>query len=246
MYREYSGIVLHILPLQNSGNIVSILTKEEGVVKLYGRAGGSLESKNAHAFRVGVEGSFQTFTKQENHSLPVIQSVDVINYFERIVADYDSLQIMYYIAETIHKNTEEYMPVPELYTLVSRSLSFLNSTPVTLDWLATYNYHLLKRLGYEINLDTFGKELSSLVFSVETGGFLPYGEKGYNISPNDYDYLIQLQEGVKYTNFNPPSDKLKKLIGHMVAYHCNGPFQSSRAFDNAIKVDWSNKKKVVS
>ncbi len=162
---KIEGIVLKSLQIKEHDRILTLMTKESGMVKLYCKA-----SRN-HGYL--TEALWSVFTKGEfvfaltEGELGFFREGTVLSQNLRLHDSYESLKSAYKINEALLRSQSLHKPAPLLYLFFDLTLEKLPSFPSSL-LLTTFFLKLLKHEGY-LQLD---RQCTCCVESYRLGGEL--------------------------------------------------------------------------
>jgi DNA repair protein RecO (recombination protein O) len=169
------AVVLRSTKYKDSDKIFTLFTKEygkisaiaRGVRKISSRRGGNLDTLNLISVKI----------HESSNGIKNIEEVKTIESSKNIKKDLAKSLKAYYIAELIHKSTEEGEKLEPIFDLLIKFLKILEKNGYSGDLFVTYfETNLMKLLGYELTLDRCRKCGRSLdenwdkyTFNLETG-----------------------------------------------------------------------------
>lgn len=169
------AVVLRNFKYKDSDKIFTLFTKEygkisalaRGVRKISSRRGGNLDTLNLISVKI----------HEDRSGIKNIEEVKTIESFKNIKKDLNKSLKAYYIAELVHKSTEEGEKLEGIFDLLVRFLKVLEKNGYSGDLFVTYfEINLMKLLGYELTLDRCKKCRKALdgswkkyKFNVENG-----------------------------------------------------------------------------
>jgi DNA repair protein RecO (recombination protein O) len=146
------AVVLRNFKYKDSDKIFTLFTKEygkisalaRGVRKISSRRSGNLDTLNLISVKI----------HEERSGIKNIEEVKTLESFKTIKKDLKKSLKAYYIAELVHKSTEEGEKLESIFNLLVRFLKVLEKNGYSGDLFVTYfEINLMKLLGYELTLD---------------------------------------------------------------------------------------------
>lgn len=166
-----TGIVLARTDYGEADRIITVLTPDQGKLRLMARGVRKSKSKLAGGIELFSTSSI-TFIEGKGDIGTLISS-RLVKHYEQIVSDIERVQAGYRLIKQLNKCTED-SPGPEYYDLLEQSYAALNESSVSLELIeAWFQAQLLKFAGHSPNLntDSAGEKLST--------------EQEYNFNPDD-------------------------------------------------------------
>jgi DNA repair protein RecO (recombination protein O) len=228
------AVVLRSLKYKDSDKIYTLFTKEygkisaiaRGVRKISSRRSGNLDTLNLISVKIHEGGN----------GIKNIEEVKTIESFKNIKKDLEKSLKAYYIAELIHKATEEGEKLEKIFTLLLRFLKILEKNGYSGDLFVTYfEINLMKLLGYELTLDKCrkcGRVLDSswkkYSFNIENGSLEceKCSKFGVEISRNCAISLRTVSEGKMSTNLHPFFKEMDKIMKMYIGRKIESSFKS--------------------
>lgn len=116
------GLVIKEMNIGESDRLVTLFTREFGIIRAFAAGAKSIKSKKAAATNLLTYSSFTI--KQKNGSLRIYEAIPIAQFF-KLGSDILELSISQYFCEICYKLGEENSPNPELLRLILNSLHFL-------------------------------------------------------------------------------------------------------------------------
>jgi DNA repair protein RecO (recombination protein O) len=180
---QTQGIVLSRTDYGEADRIITVLTPEQGKLRLMARGVRKPKSKLAGGIEL-FSISDLTFVRGRGDIGTLISS-RLARHYGRIVQDIDRVQLGYELIKRLNRATED-EPEPEYFTLLARALEALDDPEIdrtlTGSW---FSAQLLRLAGHTPNLKTAadGQLLqpgATYTFDPEHMAFVPRGEGTYN------------------------------------------------------------------
>ena len=210
------GIVLARTNYGEADRIITVLTKDNGKIRLV--------AKGVRKIRSKLAGGIELFSINDISYLPgkgglgtLVSSRLRTNYGD-IVKHIDRTMYAYDVLKAMHRITED-SPEPEYFILLDTVLGALNSTTISLDSVKVwFHMQLLQLGGHSPNLatDTEGNALdadSHYMFSFDDMSFLKHSSGPFG--KNHITYLrlsASLQSPQKLSQVNVSRDILVSLV----------------------------------
>lgn len=235
-FETLNGIVLRYADYRDNDRILTLLTREKGLISVTAR--GVRSKSNSSSSLVRDAYSYGEFVIYERNSIQYVSYSTIIEAFYPLREDYERLVAAAqaaHIAEKLAANRQN----EELFSLLYHALSFIAyGTAVPLDILLCYTAKCLSLAGYEPMLTSCaacGKPVTdqkSVVFSFRQGGVLcsdcAAGETQYEsiipeairrmlrLAPQDMDH-VRLPERIR--------SELDKLLFDYAEYVLEQPIR---------------------
>ncbi len=238
------AVILKCSNYREKSKIVTFYSRSHG--KMRGIAKGVRDVKSRWGGVLQSMASINLmFYYNENRTLHLISGADFAKSYQYIYDDFEKMQVGYRIVELINKTTEDHHENPALFELLANSLDSLNdATKNYVNVLFNFEFRLMKILGFEIDLSSFGfkspenvveKFRENTYNSTVREGNINYSHS--SLTNGDIKTLNVLNEG----NFNT----LMKLN-----ISKSSEIMLDRFFDNYFKshfdnLSFSNTKKVI-
>lgn len=214
MQKIYQGIILKSVPYKESDAIITLLTKEEGLISFKARGIHKINSKNASLVQLYTIGEYKLDEKTDYSNKTLISGSSL--YFPLVI--YEDLKyscLLSFISETIINFKDEYSEAYEIIETVIRNLDKIDILTMTL----MVQKYILKWNGVIFEVDKCVKcgSKSIEVFNFENGGFLcKKCMKGYNFSISNLSYLKTIRIVLKANIENIFSYQVDEIIGHKI------------------------------
>lgn len=176
------GIVLARTNYQEADRILTLLTPDQGKVRVLAK--GVRKSKSKMAGGIELFSIAEIGYLKGRGELCTLTTARLIKYFDTIVQDINRTMLGYELIKLLNKVTED-APEPEYFELLSDALESLDSTDIPLELINLWFYaQLLRIAGHTPSLrtDAVGKPLSqdgTYVFSYDDMAFSPHPEGPY-------------------------------------------------------------------
>lgn len=175
------GIVLRRTNFGEADRIITVLTTDEGKIRLLAKGVRRIKSKLAGGIELFSINDL-TFMRGKSELGTLISSRLVTN-FGRIVSDVDRTMFAYEVLKTIDKNTEDIFD-EDYFAILAETLDAIDNLDLNTDWIKIWvNIQLLKLSGHVPNLQTDPAGLpldpgAVFIFSFDDMAFLahPAGE----------------------------------------------------------------------
>jgi DNA repair protein RecO (recombination protein O) len=170
------GIVLSRTDYGEADRILTLLTPEQGKLRLMARGVRRAKSKLA--------GGIELFSTSDITYMPgrgeigTLISTRLIKYYDHIVKDINRVQLGYELIKTLNRATEDH-PETDYYELLEQAFGALDNSDINLDLIrAWFEAHLLYIAGHTPNLrtDTAGHRLEpdhNYNFDFDSMAFVP-------------------------------------------------------------------------
>jgi DNA repair protein RecO (recombination protein O) len=201
------GIVLSRTAYGEADRIVTLITPDQGKVRVMARGVRKLKSKLA--------GGIELFTVSDITYIPgkgeigTLISSRMYKNFGNIVKDIERVQLGYELIKLLNKATEDH-PESKYYELLEHALEALNDAEIELELIRTwFHSQLLQQAGHALNLktDTNGNDLAAnqkYNFDYEAMAFTPHQQGSVKA-----DHIKTLR--LLFSNNSPTS--LKRIAG---------------------------------
>ena len=145
-YNSAAAILLRRTRFSETSLIVTWLTRDHGKIKTMAR--GALRPKSAFA---GVLDLFfeteMTFARSARSEIHTLREVVLVQPFEGLRKDYGRVELASYFVELLELACEPEFPVPELYDLLHRALTYLEKSTPNRKALLHFENELARLLG---------------------------------------------------------------------------------------------------
>ncbi len=202
------GIVLSRTDYGEADRILTLLTPEQGKLRLMAR--GVRKAKSKLAGGIELFSTTQISYMHGRGEIGTLISARLIKYYNQIVRDIDRVQLGYEVIKMLNKATED-QPEPEYFELLEQAFTALNDQGIDLPLVRLwFGAQLLRQAGHRPNLHTTagGDKLlpdQTYNFDFDDVSFSPYPEGQF--SPADIKFLRLIFSG------NQPK-LLSKIDGH--------------------------------
>ena len=214
MQKIYQGIVLKSVPYKESDAIITLLTKEYGLISFKARGIHKINSKNASLVQLYTIGEYKIDEKTDYSNKTLISGSSL--YFPLVI--YEDLKyscLLSYISETILNFKDEYSEAYKILETIIYNLERIDIIKIVL----MIQKYILKWNGVIFEVDKCVKcdSKSIEVFNFENGGFLcKKCMKGYNFSVNNFSYLKTIRLVLKANIENIFSYQVDEIIGYKI------------------------------
>jgi DNA repair protein RecO (recombination protein O) len=176
------GIILSRTDYGEADRILTILTPEQGKLRLMARSVRKPKSKLAG----GIELFSTTDLTYMNGrgEIGTLISSRLVKYYSTIVKDIDRVQLGYELIKTLHRATED-QPEPDYFNLLEQAFQALDDAQVGTDLIRLwFESRLLYLAGHSPNLrtDTAGQKLTpdqTYNFDFEAMAFTPHASGNF-------------------------------------------------------------------
>lgn len=177
------GIVLARTNYGEADRIITVLTRDQGKIRLLAKGVRKIKSRLA--------GGIELFSSNDityivgRGELGTLVSARLEKNYGTIVKDVERTMCTYDVLKLINKVTED-SPEPEYYLILKATLAGINKSTIHLDYIKLWFYtHLLKLSGHSPNLhsDTSGAKLEqtqAYTLSFEEMTFCPHPSGPFN------------------------------------------------------------------
>lgn len=195
MSKIYKGIITKVVPYKESDAIITLLTKDEGVISFKARGVFKINSKNASSLQLYSIGEYKIESKSDYSNKTLSSSMT--EYFP--ICIYEDLKysiFLSFINELINYLKDDYI---ESYNLLELAIKNLKNIDLLTYTLIALKY-FLKNNGvlFEVDECVNCHRKTIEVFSYSSGGFLCKKcmiDSNYNI--NNLTYLKQIRTIMK-------------------------------------------------
>ncbi len=213
------GLVIKEMNVGESDRLVTLFTREFGIIKAFAAGAKNIKSKKGAATSLLTYSSFTI--NQKKGTLRIREATPISNFFT-IGSDIETLSLSQYFCEICYKFGEENTPNTELLRLILNSLHFLVKEK--------RDKYLIKAItelrtcvlcGYSPNLvacDNCGKfEDREMLFNVYDGSLLCSDCKGDKIGISIDKTLLSAMRHITYSPFSKlysfeiPAEASKRL-----------------------------------
>src|SRR5436853_2939188 len=150
------AVILKCSNYREKSKIVTFYSRSHG--KMRGIAKGVRDVKSRWGGVLQSMASINLmFYYNENRTLHLISGADFAKSYQYIYDDFEKMQVGYRIVELINKTTEDHHENQSVFELLANSLdSFNDATRNYVNVLFNFEFRLMKILGFEIDLSSFG------------------------------------------------------------------------------------------
>jgi len=173
-----TGIILTRTNFGEADRIITVLTPDQGKLRLMARGVRKITSKLAGGIEL-FSVSDITFIRGRGEIGTLISS-RLRTYYDQIVKDLDRVQLGYELIKVMNKATED-EPESDYFDLLAQGLAALNDPSINLDLIRVWFQAQLLRLGGHtpnLRTDATGQKLSvdqNYRFDLESMTFMPSG-----------------------------------------------------------------------
>ena len=214
MQEIYNGIILKSVPYKESDAIITLLTKNEGLVSFKARGVHKINSKNSSITQLYTIGEYKLDGKTDYSNKTLISGTS--NFFPlKIYNDLMYSCLLSFISEIALIYKDEYK---EVYDLLETTIKNLDNIDILTMSLMVLKY-ILKWNGILFEVDKCVKcESKSIeVFNYDAGGFLcKKCMKGTQFSIDNINYLKQIRIVMKANIENIYSYKIDEVLGDKI------------------------------
>lgn len=144
------GIVLSRIDYGEADRILTLLTPEQGKLRLMAR--GVRKAKSRLAGGIELFSTTQLTYMKGRGEIGTLISARLIKYYEHIVQDIGRVQLGYDLIKMLHKATED-QPEPEYFTLLEEAFAALDDPDIDLTLVRLwFSAQLLRQAGHSPNL----------------------------------------------------------------------------------------------
>lgn len=180
-----TGIILSRTDYGEADRILTILTPEQGKLRLKARGVRKVKSKLAGGIEL-FSTSHITFIEGRNDGLGTLISTRLIKHYGHIVDELGRVQLGYDLIKLLNRATEDH-PEPEYYDLLEQAFAALDDPKINTGLISTwFQAQLLKLAGHRPNLDDVA-EAKKYNFDFENMTFEPNSAGGF--TSNDIKFL---------------------------------------------------------
>lgn len=147
-----NAIVVHRTNYGEADRIMSVITPEYGKLNVIAR--GVRKEKSKLAGGIELLAVTELTLHEGKGDLRIVTSARLETFFKNILANYDKLQLAYYILKDINR-ASEVVPEPEFYELTRQSFEALNEEAISYKIVSLwYRLQMAILLGVGLNLAT--------------------------------------------------------------------------------------------
>lgn len=153
MIKKAEAIVLKTLNYGDTSKIITLYSKESGRLKLIAKGVRSPKSKARGLFQPTRHLQVIYYSKP-GAGLQIFKAGELINGFFGLGNDFDRLTLAQVIVELLDRSVEDEAPHPELFQLLTTTLSRLADPGITAAetyWF--FHLHLLRELGFRPHVE---------------------------------------------------------------------------------------------
>lgn len=121
------GIILKTFKYSDSSKIVTIFSKETGKFNALVKGARNIKSKTSGIYNL-INKIDVHFNKKETRDLQVISKAEVLDSYNNLKSDFDSLSIGYRVIEILNLSLTEYYINQNLYNFTNVLLNQINNT----------------------------------------------------------------------------------------------------------------------
>jgi DNA repair protein RecO (recombination protein O) len=193
-----TGIILSRTDYGEADRILTVLTPDQGKLRLKARGVRKIKSKLAGGIELFSTSNITFIEGKGGIGLATLISTRLIKHYGRIVHDINRVQLGYELIKILNKATED-QPEAEYYRLLDQAFAALDDPKIETELIRTwFNIQLLRQAGHSPNLktDTNDRPLNaetSYNFDFEAMTFTPHGQGKY--TANDIKFLRLLFSG---------------------------------------------------
>jgi DNA repair protein RecO (recombination protein O) len=179
------GIILSRIDYGEADRIITVLTSDQGKLRLMARGVRKPKSKLAGGIEL-FSVSDITFIRGRGE-IGTLISTRLGKHYEHIVQDIERVQLGYDLIKMLNKATED-EPEPEYFELLENALKALNNQDISTALIRTwFNAQLLRQAGHSPNLQTAtdGSKLdvdTTYTFDTEVMTFTPHKQGTFTAS----------------------------------------------------------------
>ena len=140
------GIVIRLTRLGDTSLIVHWCTEEAGLLKTVAKGARRARSPFAGKLDLFVEGDL-VWVPSRKGELHILKEVEVGEFRTELRRSYADIMLAAYFGQLLEKVVEREHPVPELFDLLRRALSYLVEAPADRRTLLHYERQLAELLG---------------------------------------------------------------------------------------------------
>ncbi len=169
MNDRLTGYVTGIQDYKDNDAILSVYTREYGLISLYGKGLKKITSKNAYGTQLMCRSEF-LLDYNPSKSMQLLKSATLQKEFLNIRSDYQRLALASVVLEIINKINED-----SLYDLLERTLTLLDESEQPYMVFSVFMSAILQLLGINPEVDrcvNCGDDKAIETISVEDGGFI--------------------------------------------------------------------------
>lgn len=177
MIETTEAIVLNAKKFGDSSKIISLFTKDFGIITVLAKGAFQAKSKYGSALEP-LSYSLITFYRKPNRELHLLSSAELIIPMTRISDSFEHLSVGLLILETISQSFEHHEPNIDLFNFLINALAYLNQLPDNpFPLFVSSQLYLAGLLGFAINFESeddgnLAKSKNiNYIFSIEEGSF---------------------------------------------------------------------------
>lgn len=169
MLKKIEGIVLKSRDYSETHKIITIFTKQLGIITALSRGANKPKSRLSSVSQVFIQGDFLIYVSK---GLSTVQQGEIIQSFRHIREDIIKTAYAAYIVELTDKLLEVKQPDPFLYDQLYRTLTWINEN----------DEYTIPMVMYELKM-------------YKKGGFAPIIDQCVNCNRVEFPFAFSIQEG---------------------------------------------------
>ncbi len=176
------GIVLSRTDYGEADRIITLLTPDNGKVRVIGRGVRKLKSKLAGGIELFSVSDISYISGRGE--ICTLVSTRLVKHYGHIVEDIDRVQLGYELIKTLNKATED-QPDREYFDLLEQAFAVLDDSNIDIAFVRTwFEAQLLRLAGHTPNLhtDALGQQLTAsgvYIFDFESMSFVAHAEANF-------------------------------------------------------------------
>ncbi|HEX2788003.1 MAG TPA: DNA repair protein RecO [Ignavibacteria bacterium] len=209
------GIVLKTFKYSDSSKIVTIFSKETGKFNALVKGARNLKSKTSGIYNL-INKIDVHFNKKETRDLQVISKAEVLDSYNNLKSDFDSLSIGYRVIEILNLSLTEYYINQNLYNFTNVLLNQINNTQNSgKSFLLYFQIGFLEKMGLNF------LSVSNVKSLYETN----LVSDAFNIKIEDFDQIREFYgNGMSFESSNSKESLTEQQVDKFI-----------NAFDTIIK-----------
>ncbi|MFM1515201.1 DNA repair protein RecO [Helcococcus ovis] len=224
---NFRGIVFRAVDFGETSKILTIFTRNEGIISVMARGVKNPKSKKQNLVSVFTEADFELTKSKDFYYIKDGEIVnDNLHLRDSIIKIYIA-QLFFDIMERMMLKNEKNEIV---YDLLAKSISYLSLTNRYITVLNMYLIKVISILGYKpelFNCTICGnKKLNKIYFSQSVGGILCENHKNHDaiiLDYYEYEYLysilVQVYEKIDIINNRVDEKKILKILMNFIRYN---------------------------
>ncbi|HYM21459.1 MAG TPA: DNA repair protein RecO [Candidatus Kapabacteria bacterium] len=172
------AIVLRSRKQGDTSKIVSLYTREYGLVDVIAKGARQMKSKFGAALEPFTESKI-VFYKKEHSELYLLSNAEVNIAHRNLTSDLDHIEAATHIAELLIRSQHHEESEHRLFELVSKTLTLMDAATPEAVWAILFSFYLryVSMAGFAVTLEVDREHAKNLFFDAERGEILDLADR---------------------------------------------------------------------